>query len=58
MSKQKKSVNQLAQEIGLAGNRVIMTVKEYQTVMDRRIDKNLNKIDRLLKNKEDSLYVK
>ena len=58
MSKHKKSVNQLAQEIGLAGNKVIMEVKEYQTIMDRRIDKNLNKIDRLLRNKEDTLYGK
>ena len=55
MSKHKKSVNQLAQEIGLAGNRVIMEVKQYQTIMDKRIDKNLNKIDRLLRNKEDEL---
>lgn len=58
MSKQKKTVNQLAQEIGLAGNKVVMTVKEYQTVMDRRIDKNLNKIDRLLKIRKDELYGK
>lgn len=58
MSKQKKSVNQLAQEIGLAGNRVIMEVKEYQTIMDKRIDKNLNQVDRLLRNMEDELYVK
>ena len=58
MSKQKKSVNQLAQEIGLAGNRVVMEVKEYQTVMNKRIDKNLNEIDRLLRKKEDYMYDK
>lgn len=58
MSKQKKSFNQLAQEIGLVGNKITTEVKEYQTVVNKRIDKNLNQVDRLLRNMEDELYGK